>query len=143
LAPSFGRLVRRLGGHNGWAAVVVVLLLLFLLLVPSVMLTGTLVESARSLSSHLQQGSLHVPPPPPGVAGWPLIGDSLSQFWTLASTNLEAALGQIGPQLKAIGSWLLAVAAGAGFSIFASSGISVGHETHAKGESVAQQGLRP
>jgi predicted PurR-regulated permease PerM len=117
LAPSFGRLVRRLGGHNGWAAVVVVLLLLFLLLVPSVMLTGTLVESARSLSTHLQQGSLHIPPPPPGVAGWPLIGESLSQFWTLASTNLEAALSQVGPQLKALGSWLLAAAAGAGFSI--------------------------
>ncbi len=117
LVPSFQRLARQLGGHSGWAAAVIVVLLLFLLLIPSVMLTGTLVESARSLSSELQQGTLHIPPPPASVAGWPLIGEGLSQFWTLASTNLEAALSQVGPQLKALGSWLLAAAAGAGFSI--------------------------
>jgi predicted PurR-regulated permease PerM len=46
-----------------------------------------------------------------------LIGEGLSEFWTLASTNLEAALSQVGPQLKALGGWLLAAAAGAGFSI--------------------------
>ena len=39
-----------------------------------------------------QAGSLQVPPPPEGVADWPLIGTSVYEAWSLASQNLEAAI---------------------------------------------------
>jgi predicted PurR-regulated permease PerM len=65
----------------------------------------------------LQQGTVDIPPPPESVAGWPLIGKPLSNFWHLASENLEEALGQLKPQIKALGAWLLSAAAGAGFGL--------------------------
>jgi predicted PurR-regulated permease PerM len=55
--------------------------------------------------------------PPESVAGWPLIGKPLDKFWRLASVNLAGALGEIGPQLKGLGKWLLSAAAGAGLGI--------------------------
>jgi predicted PurR-regulated permease PerM len=116
-ASGFRWLEGRLGGRSGLAAAVTALLLLTVLIVPMVMLSGTLVGSAKELARHLSAGTLKIPPPPPEVGAWPIIGQPLAAFWHLASTNLEAALGQIGPQLKAIGSWLLSGAAGVGFGI--------------------------
>lgn len=56
----------------------------------------------------MTQGALVIPAPPQAVETWPLIGEPLYRFWDLASTNLQAALGRIGPELNAIGSWMLA-----------------------------------
>jgi len=116
-APLYRSLESRLGGRAGLAATLTALLLLAVLIVPAVMLSGTLVDSAKELARQLSAGTLKIPPPPPEAAGWPLIGESLAAFWQLASTNLQAALGQVGPELKAAGTWLLSAAAGAGFGI--------------------------
>ena len=83
----------------------------YFVIVPTVMLSGTLVDSAKGLATHLSADTLNVPPPPPQVAGWPLIGEPLARFWHLASTNLQGALGQVGPQLKDAATWLLSRAA--------------------------------
>ena len=45
---------------------------------------------------------------------WPLVGQPIYQFWDLASTNLQAALAKIAPQLRPVGSGLLGIAADAG-----------------------------
>jgi predicted PurR-regulated permease PerM len=55
-----------------------------------------------------------VPPPSNSVKTWPLIGEAVYQFWDLASTNLQAALVKIAPQLKPMGGNLLQIAADAG-----------------------------
>ena len=51
---------------------------------------------------------------PRSVKDWPLIGEPIYQFWELASTNLQAALAKIAPQLRPVGSSLLDIAADAG-----------------------------
>ena len=58
--------------------------------------------------------ALAPPPPPDTVKSWPLIGNSIYQFWDLASTNLQAALAKIAPQFKPLGSTMLHIAAEAG-----------------------------
>jgi predicted PurR-regulated permease PerM len=93
------------------------LLVLVVLVVPAVMLSGTLVDSAHSFAMQLHAGTWAIPPPPEGVSKWPLIGEWLASFWSLASENLGAALHMIEPQLKTVGTWLLSAAAGAGFGI--------------------------
>jgi predicted PurR-regulated permease PerM len=93
------------------------LLVLVVLVVPAVMLSGTLVDSAHSFAMQLRAGTWAIPPPPEGVSKWPLIGEWLASFWSLASENLGAALHMIEPQLKTVGTWLLSAAAGAGFGI--------------------------
>jgi len=90
---------------------------LLLVIMPAAMLTGTLVDTAKVLAEDLSDGSLHIPPPAESVGSWPLIGADLKQFWSLASENIEVALQQIAPQIKVVGKWLLATAAGAGFGI--------------------------
>jgi predicted PurR-regulated permease PerM len=51
------------------------------------------------------------------VKDWPLIGEPIYQFWELASTNLRAALAQVLPQLKPLGSSLLRIGADTGLGI--------------------------
>ncbi len=115
--PAYRRLSRVMGGREQLAAAILVLATLLLLIVPSVMITTSLVESATELAGKLQEGEIKVPPAPAPVADWPIIGGRLHALWATASQNLEAALGQATPLLKAIGHWILSTGATAGFGI--------------------------
>jgi len=116
-APWYRWLESHSGGRGNLAATLTTLFLLAVLVVPTVMLSDTLVASVTALSKQLTAGTLRIPPPPDVVAGWPVIGESLAGFWQLASTNLQAAVEQIAPHLKAVGTWLLSAAAGVGIGI--------------------------
>ncbi len=115
--PAYRWLEGRLGGRRGIAATLFTLIMMFILITPTLMLAETLVKGSSLLSAYLEGGTLSIPPPPGGIADWPLIGEPLAGFWNLASENLGAALQQISPQLKAFGGWLLKAAAGAGLGI--------------------------
>lgn len=115
--PGFLRLRMTLGGRNGLAAALVTLLGLVILITPMIMLSGTLIGSAQQLARGFQEGTIAVPPPPESVKGWPVFGERLAAFWLQASQNLAATAAKIAPQLKAVGSFLLSTAAGAGFGI--------------------------
>jgi len=88
-----------------------------LLTVPSVMITTSLVESASELATKLNEGHIKVPPPPASVAEWPFVGDRIHSFWSTASHNVEAAIDQSGPVVKAVGRRLLETSAAAGFGV--------------------------
>jgi predicted PurR-regulated permease PerM len=93
------------------------LALFVILLLPTVMLADTLVNTVQLLAKKLQAGTLEVPPPPAGLAAWPLIGEPLHTFWRAASENLGVALKPVAPQLQALGAWLVGSAARAGLGI--------------------------
>ena len=115
--PAYLRLGRVMGGRERLAATSLVVGSLLLLIVPSVMITTSLVESATELAGKLREGEVKIPPPPTAVADWPIIGGGLHALWAEASRDLEAALRQAQPLLKAIGRWMLSGAATAGFGI--------------------------
>ena len=98
--PSYDRLKSALGGRGRLAATLITLLALIVLLVPTYMLWGSLINTAQEVSAHLDAGTLSVPPPSESVSSWPVIGEPLYKFWSLASDNLGAALSKITPQLK-------------------------------------------
>ncbi|MDJ0951394.1 MAG: AI-2E family transporter [Alphaproteobacteria bacterium] len=106
-----------LGGRRVAAASVYSLVMLILLIGPMVVLAETLVDGARQLAEALIDGRLTIPPPPDGVRDWPLIGEPVQKYWSLASEDISAALSKIAPQLRALGRWLLSVAAGVGFGV--------------------------
>jgi len=114
LYPGYNRLVGWLGGRRRLAAVLLILLGLVIVLGPATWLVLNLIDGIISLSERLDLAHFTVPSPRETVKGWPLIGESVYQFWQLASTNLQAALAKIAPQLRPIGGSLLAVAADAG-----------------------------
>ena len=115
--PGYRWLNSVLGGRKNLAAVLVTLLLLVLIIVPFLMFASSLVETAQKLSADFSEGSFRIPTPPEKIKSWPVIGQTLHNFWHLASENLTAAVGQIAPHLKSLGLWLLNTAAGAGFAI--------------------------
>jgi predicted PurR-regulated permease PerM len=117
VAPLSRRLTGALGGRRKLAAVILVVLGFALFIAPALRLSGALVAAMRSVATRIHEGRLQIPPPPDKVADWPLVGDRIAAFWSLASSNFEAAVERLAPQLHAVGSWLLSAAADVGLGI--------------------------
>jgi predicted PurR-regulated permease PerM len=117
LYPVYDWIVDRLGGRRRLAAALLTLINLLIVIGPATWLALGLIDSLRALSDRLDLSILELPPPPVTVRNWPLVGEPLYQFWNLASTNLQAALAKIAPQLKPLGSLLVQIAADAGTGI--------------------------
>ena len=115
--PAYHKLQKLLGGRGGWAALLFTVLLLTVLIVPIVMLSQTLIEGSQAVAARLQNGTVTIPPPPPNIANWPIIGEPLSDLWSLASTNFSAAIGRFAPQLKGAAAGLLSAAAAVGLGV--------------------------
>ena len=107
LHTPYEKLARLMGGRRGLASVVMIGLILLALIGPAIALGANLVESAADLSDDFSAESIVVPPPPEGVADWPIIGERVYDLWGSASRNLESALVKLGPYLKDIGLWLI------------------------------------
>jgi predicted PurR-regulated permease PerM len=117
LYPAFEWISLRLGGRRRLAAALVTILSLLVIIGPASWLALGLVDSVRLIAERLDLANLTIPPPSSSVKEWPLIGEPIYQFWDLASTNLSAALAQILPQLKPLGSSLLRIGADTGLGI--------------------------
>jgi predicted PurR-regulated permease PerM len=115
--PGYRRLQNVLGGRGGLAAVVCTVFLFAVLIVPVVLLTGSLVEGIQSLAVRLKEGTPIIPPPPPRIGTWPIIGVPLKDAWELASKNLSAALQTFAPQIRAFIPELLLASAGIGLAV--------------------------
>jgi len=117
VAPVSRRLTTALGGRRVLAAVILVALGFALFIAPAVSLSGTVIAGMQNAAARFDEGQLAIPPPPPQIADWPLVGDQIVAFWSLASSNLEAAVLRLAPQLQAVGGWMLSAAAGVGYAI--------------------------
>jgi predicted PurR-regulated permease PerM len=115
--PGYRRLQNLLRGHSGFAAVVCTVFLVAVLIVPVVLLTGSVVQGFQSLAARLREGTPVIPPPPPRIETWPIVGLPLKHAWSLASTNLSAASQTFAPQIKAAIPKLLMASAGIGLGV--------------------------
>jgi len=115
--PTYRKMQKLLGGRGRLAAVLFTVALLLVLIVPIALLAQTLIGGFHGAAIRLQSGTLKIPSPPPNVASWPIIGKQVSEVWSLASTNFEAALQPFAPQLKGAAAALLAASAKVGFVV--------------------------
>jgi predicted PurR-regulated permease PerM len=111
LAPAHRRVAAMLAGRRTLAAVLFEALGLALLIAPALQLSGLLLDDVRLYAARFESGALKIPPPPAQVAEWPVVGERVAALWSLAASNLEAALERVAPQLGALGRWLLGAAA--------------------------------
>jgi predicted PurR-regulated permease PerM len=114
LFPTFERLKARMGGRGSLAATILTLVALAVLIVPIVVLSASMIESVQHVTKGFEDGTLKVPPPPEGVAGWPVIGDELSAAWEQASSNFQLFFERHREQLRPVWTFVVAQAAGAG-----------------------------
>ena len=117
LYPAYKWLLDKFQKSSGMTSFVFTAAILVGLMTPVMMLSGTMVESAKSFATELEEGSLTVPPPPERAKDWPFIGEKLYAAWHLANENLEAALQKFETEIKGAGRWLISTAAGAGLGI--------------------------
>jgi predicted PurR-regulated permease PerM len=115
--PGFRKLQRVLGGSETPAAVICTLILLAVLIVPAILLGQGLVDGIQAVTAHLKQGTAIVPPPPPMIESWPVIGAPLKSVWGLASRDLTEAVRTFAPQIKRVLPGLLSASAGIGLVV--------------------------
>jgi len=115
--PLFTKLKSALGGKNKLAASVYIVLALALFITPTVMISGSMVDTAQVLVDKYEQGALTVEPPNESVKEWPVIGDEVYGLWTEASDNLDATVEKYKPQLRKIREEIAATATGAGGTV--------------------------
>ncbi len=110
--PLHNKLAGLLGGRRKTSSVIIVLIGLSILLVPTWSLTGSSIETARTLAQGLESGTLTVPPPRAEVADWPVIGKKVHAAWTEAADGLEGMIRNHSEQFKSFSAWLLKTLAG-------------------------------
>ncbi len=134
-----GRLHEALGGRPALAATLLAFLTFAALMVPAVLLSGSVLDGAHAPMRDYGESALDVPPPD-WVAGLPLVGPSVDDFWRDASTNLADALRRALPEIKIGLHWLGRSAAGAGAGMgflqfvfaIAIAGMLLAHESAAQ-----------
>ncbi len=110
LYPLHLRLAVRLG--NRWSALLIGLVGVTVMLVAMVTVVTSLASSLYSLAVGLHDQTLTVPPAPSWLAGLPLVGKKLLAAWTLAVTNMPAALAEYGKAFREPATRLLSSAGG-------------------------------
>jgi len=105
--PLFIWLKKLLKGKNSLAAGILSAILLSIVILFSLFIVGRLIDNITFISHGLKDGSLKIPAPQENVKDWPIIGNSLHEFWQMASSNMEAAITKAGPRLKDLAEWML------------------------------------
>ncbi|HEY2335822.1 MAG TPA: AI-2E family transporter [Burkholderiales bacterium] len=99
LYPAQQKLARKTGGGQGLAATLLVLGGIVLIVVPTAVLLVALGESVHELVGSVQQDTLRIPAPAPGVAEWPVVGEKIHGLWSQAHADLPAFVQRMQPQL--------------------------------------------
>ncbi|RLA45281.1 MAG: AI-2E family transporter [Gammaproteobacteria bacterium] len=113
----FLKLQSAIGGSKKLAVMIVTLIGLGIVIVPTVVFTGSMVESTTSLGQHIADGTVEIPPPSDAVKDWPLIGQKVYSAWNEAAVNFTAFLQDNAEQVKAVGTTILSKVAGVGLGI--------------------------
>lgn len=106
LFPMHNSLSTRLGGSPKIASAIIVLAALIIIIFPTWLLIDSLIHEIKELKVSYDNGTLTIPPPNEKVRDWPIIGESLYNFWSTASANLTQTAAKYQDQLTSVGTKL-------------------------------------
>ncbi|MGB5770195.1 MAG: AI-2E family transporter [Crocosphaera sp.] len=112
--PIFLWLKNLMGGRGKLAGTLITLLGVAIIIGPVSFIATVFVSNVQTFADGLASGNLVIPPPPEGIATWPVIGESVNRIWQSASVNLGTVLSQFRPQLEELAKNLLFIAANIG-----------------------------
>jgi predicted PurR-regulated permease PerM len=119
LYPLHQALATRMGGRQGWAATLITVLGVALIVAPTAVLVGAMGDSVNRAIDEVQQNTLQIPPPRPGVAAWPVVGPKVHAAWQLAHDDLPALVKSLQPKIGELAKAALAMVASIGGGILA------------------------
>ena len=99
LYPLHQSLANRIGGRQGLAATLLVVVGLVLIVAPTALLVSSLGDSVHQLVNDVQNNTLRIPAPRPGVEDWPVVGQQLHDVWAKAHANLPALVQSMQPKM--------------------------------------------
>jgi predicted PurR-regulated permease PerM len=102
---------------DGLIATLIILVSFAVILVPAYLLGVAVADSLERAMNIARSGTFHIPPPAESIAGWPVVGQRVYDFWQQASTDLTGLVHQFAPQLKAAGLALFGAVSGLGAAL--------------------------
>jgi len=117
LYPLHQMLARRIGGRQWLASGALLLVGTLLIVVPTVLLMNSFADTIRGFVTSVVDGTFQVPPPPEGIANWPIIGKTASDYWAMAYSDLPGLVKSAQPKITEIAGYALGVVASVGSSV--------------------------
>lgn len=99
LYPLHQSLASRIGGRQGLAATLLVVVGVALIVAPTAVLMSSLGDSVHQLVQDVQNDTLRIPAPRPGVEDWPIIGQQFHAVWAKAHADLPALVQSMQPKI--------------------------------------------
>ncbi len=113
LHPLYEKLLKiTKGKKKGLVTSVFILILIALIIVPTINLTGSVIDSGQELYQSFNEGTLKVPPPSEGIKEWPFVGKKIYEVWSSASSDLEDVIMKYKDQISNSLGWLFTSFAG-------------------------------
>ncbi|MTI00228.1 AI-2E family transporter [Roseibium sp. RKSG952] len=107
LYPAYSWLAAKLGGRKAISAAIVTLIGLAIIIGPVAVLVVSMVDTLQGWYQRISDGSMTLPPAPPGLADIPFVGPKVAELWQLGSTSLEKAATKAAPFVVPAGTKIL------------------------------------
>jgi predicted PurR-regulated permease PerM len=114
LYPLHQALASKIGGKQGLAATLLVVVGSVLIVVPTAMLLSALGDSVQHLIHAVQNNTLQIPAPRPGVEAWPVVGKQIHDVWSKAHADLPALVQSMQPKIGELAKTALGLVASIG-----------------------------
>jgi predicted PurR-regulated permease PerM len=112
--PLHQFLANKIGGRQGLATALLVVVAILLIVAPTAMLMSSLGDSVQQLIHDVQNNTLKIPAPRPGVEQWPLVGKQIHDVWSKAHADLPALVQSMQPKVGELAKAILGFVASIG-----------------------------
>ena len=116
LYPLYCKFVDILKGRRKLAAALLTIVSYLVVLGPASWLVLGLLDGLTSLYARADISDVLFPRPDDTVKDWPLVGEHIFKFWSLAADNFGSALKFVAPQLRQVASGLMQIVTSAGIA---------------------------
>ncbi len=116
LYPLYCKFVDILKGRRKLAAALLTIVSYLVVLGPASWLVLGLLDGLTSLYARADISDVLFPRPGDTVKDWPLVGEHIFKFWSLAADNFGSALKFVAPQLRQVASGLMQIVTSAGIA---------------------------
>ena len=114
LYPLHQFLASKMGGKQGLAATLLVITGIVLIVAPTAILMSSLADSVRQLVNDVQNNTLKIPAPRPGVEQWPVVGKQIHDVWSKLHADLPSVVQSMQPKIGELAKTALGFVASVG-----------------------------